>query len=154
MLLLLIAIIYNLFAIYYNKGIPESISSTSYILKPYLFTIYCLVTSILLLPTWLQESSDNTAFLAFIGCGGMLFAGVTPLFFKDKLEGKIHYSAGIISFISYLAWMIASGNIIPLLVGLGITWILILIDKKNYIFYTEIISLITLIICLGMKFQQ
>lgn len=153
-MLILITILYNLLVIYTNKSIPESISASSYILKPYLFTIYCFVISILLLPIWLQESSNNTTFLAFIGCGGILFAGVTPFFFKDRLEGIIHYISGITSFICYTIWMIFSGNIIPLLIGLGITQILILVDRKNYIFYTEIISLITLIICLGMKFQQ
>lgn len=144
--MLIITILYILTAIYINKGIPESISATSYILKPYLFTIYCFIISMLLLPIWLQESSDNTAFLAFLGCGGMLFAGITPYFFKDELEGKIHYTAGLISFISYVVWMILSGNIVPLLIGLGITIIPIIFDKKNFVFYTEIISLITLIL--------
>lgn len=145
-MILLLTIIYNLLAIIANKGIPESISATSYILKPWLFTAYCLLTAGVLMPQWLEASSDSLCFLVFISCGGMVAAGVTPYFFKDKFEGRIHYIAGIVSFISYLVWMICSGS--TLIYSLLAIILLILLDKRNYVYYTEIVSLITLALIL------
>lgn len=56
--LLILTVIYNIYAIYLNKGIPESISDTAYIFgkKRYYFSIYCVLLVAGLLPIWLGVS--------------------------------------------------------------------------------------------------
>lgn len=145
-ILLLIILLYTTYSIIKNKGIPESISATSYTVSSDLFTAFCILTGFLLLPTWLQASNDNLAFLPFISCAGIIFAGVTPLF-REGIQKPIHYISGVVSMICYLIWMLL-GNLSYLLPSLIIIGVLISIDRKNYVFYSEIISLITLTIYL------
>lgn len=148
------SIVYNIYAIVVNKGIPESISSTSYVFhengkKYYYFSIYCILTAFSLLPIWLNISNEKYEFLAFISCSGIMFAGVTP-FFKEDFNKQIHYTAGILAVVSYLIWMILSGYYVWLIVEGVITLILILIDYKNFVYYIETIGLFTLLILLIM----
>lgn len=146
-ILLLIVLLYTIYSIIKTKGIPESISATSYTVNSDLFTAFCILTGFTLLPTWLQASSDNLAFLPFISCAGITFAGVTPLF-REGIQKPIHYISGIISTLSYLLWMVLSGNLYYLLCSIAVIMFLSFIDRKSYIFYTETVSLITLILYL------
>ena len=149
--LLILTIIYNIYAIYLNKGIPESISDTAYIFdkKRYYFSIYCVLLVTGLLPIWLGVSIVNLQCLVFICCVGILFAGITP-FFKDKgtVDKPIHYSSGIIVALAYLLWLIFSGYAIILIPISIILSLLIIIDYKNFIYYIEIVGLISLLILL------
>ena len=150
-LLLILTICYNSYTIYLNKGVPESISNTAYILnkRRYLFSLYCFLLVCGLLPVWLGVSIVTYRFLVFISCMGILFAGVTP-FFKENntLDKPIHYTAGIIAVIAYLIWMILSGYYVALIIEGIISLILVLIDYKNFVYYIEIIGLITLLLIL------
>ena len=106
LILLLITLVYNITASIINKGIPESISATSYIYnnkykKYYLFTFYCLLIGVGLLPIWISLSIEAIQCLAFISCVGIMFAGVTP-FFNEAHHKAIHYTAGIMAACSYV----------------------------------------------------
>lgn len=151
-LLIVISLVYNIYALVLNKGALESISSTSYLFlsndkKYYYFSIYCFVLSFILLPIWLAVSATNIQFLVFLACSGIIFAGSTPLF-KEKFQGTVHYTAGIIAVLSYLLWMVFSKYYIWLIVEAIITAVLIAIDYKNFVYYTEITGLFTLLILL------
>lgn len=151
-LLALLTFIYNGYIIYKIKDIPESISQTSYIYgelngKNYLFTCFCLIVVIILFPIWITFSEENFRAFVFLSCLGILFAGATP-FFKESFQKPIHYISGLIVVVMYVIWLILSGYIVLLFAEIILTLICILFDKKNYVFYIEIIGLNGLIILL------
>ena len=89
-LCLIVTIVYNTYIILKYKKIPESLSETSYLLggnKRFIFTGYCVITSFLLLPILLELTTASFQIMPFIFCGGLLFAGCSPLFREglDKL---------------------------------------------------------------------
>ena len=151
-LLITISLVYNIYALVLNKGALESISSTSYLFltngkKHYYFTIYCFAVAFILLPIWLTVSAANAQFLVFLTCCGIVFAGTTPLF-KEKFQGVIHYTAGALAVLCYLLWMIFSKHYIWLIAEAIVTAVLIAIDYKNFVYYTEIVGLFTLLVLL------
>lgn len=151
-ILFIITIIYNTYIIIKNKNVPESISETSYIFhrlngKYYLFTCYCFLVTIILLPIWLNFSNEDYQFLVFLSCSGILFAGITA-FFKEDFQKTIHYTSGIIAVITYIIWLILSGFINLLIIEILLVLILIILNRKNYVYYTEIVGLIGLIFLL------
>lgn len=150
--LLIISIIYNFYIVFRHKGIPESISQTSYIFnqingKYYLFSCYCVLIVAILFPIWVDFSLDSYKFLTFLSCTGILFAGSTPLF-RESYQKLVHYGSGILAIIAYILWMSLSGYYYYLLVEILTVTILSLLDKKNFVYYTEIIALLGLIILL------
>jgi hypothetical protein len=108
---LVITLLYNGYIIIKYKKIPESVSETSYLLggnKRYLFTGYCVITSFCLLPM-LLEITMTLQFLPFLFCGGLLFAGCSPLF-REGLDKLVHYSSAYIAFAAYVLYMIFCMN--------------------------------------------
>ena len=106
-IILLITLLYNIYIIIKYKKIPESLSETSYLLrgnKRYLFTGYCVIISFCLLPV-LLETTMTLQFLPFLFCGGLLFAGCSPLF-RSGLDKPIHYIFSGLAFVAYLCYMI------------------------------------------------
>lgn len=104
---LVITLLYNCYIIIKYKKIPESLSETSYLLggnKRYLFTVYCVIISFCLLPM-LLEITMTLQFLPFVFCGGLLFAGCSPLF-RTGLDKPIHYIFSGLAFVTYLCYMI------------------------------------------------
>lgn len=104
---LIISLIYSSFIIIKYKKVPDSLSETAYILggnKRYLFTLYCTIISFCILPALLSITS-TLQFIPFIFCGGLLFAGCSPLF-KEGLDKKVHYISAFIAFAAYICYMI------------------------------------------------
>lgn len=71
-------------------GLPASLSDTYYILKDkhrpsWLFQLAMVLCPMLLVPVWLELSSDSVQFLSFLACGGLMFVGTAPLFKEDYL---------------------------------------------------------------------
>lgn len=141
-----------------NK-IPESISETSYIWEKYckessqfhiayIFSIYCFVTAILLFIPWLEATPDRWQFTCFLGCSGITMAGITPFFKKYGIDRYIHYVGGIIALISYVVWMIATHYCINLCLSVIIFITCSIINRKKFVLWAEIISLISLLIIL------
>ena len=143
--------IYNLFFTSLNKWkLPESISATSYLSKEnynttWPFTMICIVSVVCLFPLWIAVSPVIWQFLVFLSCAGILFAGSTPLY-KEKFESRIHYTGGIIAFVSGLLWLTFTSNWVSLItIGL-IGGLFTIFNKKSYTFIFEIISYITICI--------
>lgn len=156
---LIITLIYGVLSfIKNNKEIPESISATSYIWEHYCkhngtlhkanyFSLYCFIIVILLFLPWLLSTIEMWQFLVFLACVGILAAGTTP-FFKEKYQSYIHYGGGILAMICFLLWMILMKFYISLLI-FGSLYILTLIfNRKNFVFWAELLGLLTLIITL------
>ena len=145
-ILILITLLYNSFVIIKYKKIPESLSETSYLLggnKRYFFTAYCFIISICLLPILLEISILQ--FLPFIFCGGLLFAGCSPLF-REGLDKPIHYIFSILAFIAYIFYMIFCMGWIWLIGYLMALSVLCAIKWRSYIYWAEIIAVLELII--------
>ena len=70
-----------------------------------------MVASALLMLVSLLDSGKGIQFLAFLGCGGLMFVGFVPRYL-DSEEHIIHKSAAITSAIGCVGWC-ASVNLIP-----------------------------------------
>ena len=121
-------------------GVPSSLSDTYYQLekhgrKKWLFQIAMILTAFLLLPAWLELSSENTQFLAFLSCGGLLFVGLAPCF-KMELDGKVHYTGTVVSGLSAILWIIFSGMWYIPLVAFAVA-IFLMIKYKRWMFWIE-----------------
>lgn len=88
-------------------GIPRSLSDTFYLLgkRGWLFQCVLGVFGGLLMPVWLDVSSDNSEFLAFLACSGLLFVAAAPCF-KVELEGKVHYTAAVVCCVAAFVWQL------------------------------------------------
>lgn len=86
-------------------GIPKSISDTYYLLgkQGWLFQLALAATAFCVVPSLIDASSENTKFLAFLACAGLLFVSAAPLF-KMKLEGKVHYTSACICCGGLVLW--------------------------------------------------
>lgn len=149
-------VLYNIQMVYLNKGIPESISATSYLCKEkygttWPFTLLCIISAVCMFPLWVTLTPDFYQFLVFLSCSGMIMAGCSPLF-KEKFEGIIHYTSGRIAFAAGLVWLILMGQWITLgVIGvIGGIWTLFQKDKYTFIF--EDVSYIVIGILLLMMY--
>ena len=121
-------------------GIPWSISDTYYQLEKHgrnkwLFQIAMILPSFLLLPAWLECSSENIQFLAFLSCGGLIFVGAAPCF-KLELDGKVHYTGTVVSGLSAILWIIFSGMWYIPLITFAVA-VYLIIKYKNWMFWVE-----------------
>lgn len=94
-------------------GVPWSLSDTYYQLKKrncpaWLFQLAMIVPAVLLMPVWIECSSENTQFLAFFACGGLMFVGTAPLF-KEEFQSKVHYAGTVVAGLSTILWVCFSG---------------------------------------------
>ena len=148
LLLILLTILYNSYIILKYKKIPVSLSETSYMLgglKRYWFTAYCVATVFLALPCLLNIVPECLTFLPFLMCGGMLFAGVSPLF-KEGLDKPVHYISSIFSFIVFLIFTVLIMGWVYLLIYLILLGLLVLWKKECYVYFAEILIYIFIII--------
>ena len=94
-------------------GVPWSLSDTYYQLKKrnrpaWLFQIAMIVPAMLLMPVWIECSSENLQCLAFLACGGLMFVGTAPLF-KEEFQSKVHYAGTVIAGLATILWVCLSG---------------------------------------------
>lgn len=147
-LLIILALVYNLYIILKYKQIPVSLSETSYMLgglKRYWFTIYCVATVFLALPCLLIVVPESLTFLSFLMCGGMLFAGASPLF-KGGLDKLVHYTTSIFSFVIFLIFIILVMGWSYLLIYLVLLGLLVLWKKECCVYFAEMLIYIFIII--------
>lgn len=145
-LLILFIIGFYLGLTYYLNDckVPESLSATSYLHKDnHVFTLFCTLVAGLLAPVWLSVTSDDLQFLVFLSCMGMLMAGVTPLFQSKGIQKTLHYTGGLLAFIAFILWSVLTHNWILLSFSLGLGGIGSIKDRKNFVFYLEISSLVS-----------
>lgn len=94
-------------------GVPWSLSDTYYQLKKrsrpaWLFQVAMIIPAMLLMPAWIECSSENFQCLAFLACGGLMFVGTAPLF-KEEFQAKVHYAGTIIAGFATVLWVCLSG---------------------------------------------
>ncbi len=92
-------------AIMLRYGVPASISDSYYVLGDNtllssLFTWFCWLTAITLLPYWLDNGGG---FLSFVACGALGFVGTAPLFKSHQRD--IHFGSAIVCFASAYLWL-------------------------------------------------
>lgn len=142
--MLVIFVAYNIY-ILYRFGIPESLSETSYLLgkNKWMFSIVCVLFTLVVLPPWIGASIVNTEFLTLFACGGIAFAGLTPMY-RESFQKTIHYTSAIISSICMVIWM--AFNDPSLILMLGVLFIVPTAFKpKSYVYWFELESFIVII---------
>ena len=106
-------------------GIPDMVSDTYYQLQGtkgseiipfeeqrnmgWLFTLVMIVTAMLML-VCLLDTGRGVQFLAFLGCSGLAFVGVTPNYL-DQSEGTVHKAAATVAAIGCVGWCL---SVLPL----------------------------------------
>jgi hypothetical protein len=144
---LLITIAYNSYIFIRFKKVPQSLSETSYLFggnKRYFFTAYCMIVCLLLLPLLLEITPNNFQIIPFIFCGGLSFAGCSPLFRKG-LDKKIHYISAYIAFGAFILYMVLCMHWIYIIVYAVLFGVLCLWKYKCYVYFAEMLALLFLI---------
>lgn len=91
LLSLAILLAYVSYTLLSHKSVPSSISATYYRLRhKSLFSVAMFSSAAILMPAMLEIVPEAVEFLAFLGCGGMLFVAVSPHFKGETVEAKIH----------------------------------------------------------------
>lgn len=108
---LIVLTIYIMYAVR-MCGVPWSLSDTYYQLKKrgrpaWLFQMAMIIPAMLLVPVWIDRSTDDLQFLAFLSCGGLMFVGTAPLF-KEEFQSKVHYTGTAISGLAAILWLCLS----------------------------------------------
>lgn len=137
-----------------EKEIPYSISATYYSLKNRFWFGTCMIgASLLLLPSVLDVSTEDSQFLVFLSVVGMTVVGVSPNF---KTEQKTpHIIGACMSLIFSQIWvgcnawhwlLLWAGFIVYVAVSMKKNWkgnfIVSFINRKP-MFWVEIVSLLT-----------
>lgn len=151
-LCLIIFMVYNGMVIK-KYGIPESISSTTYMLGNYywIFTLMCYSTTFMLLPLWLNIHSDQYEILKFLSMASLLFVGSTP-FFREALQKEVHYTSAMMCFISVVLWFILEKYYTHLVVCLILFLASLFYDKKKYCYFAEVIIWMLIIVYLLIEY--
>jgi hypothetical protein len=152
-LLAIISVVYNSYIIVKYNKIPFSLSETSYILgskKYYFFSLYTFMITFLLIPILFNHTIDAFTFLPFLFCGGLLYAGLSPLY-KEGLDRKIHYTAAMVSFVGFIFYLIFCMGWEWMIIYVSILGALCLWRYKNYVYFAEMVALLTIIIWLIYK---
>lgn len=152
--LLTATFIMSLYLAYVVKyfGIPRSLSDTYYLLenKGWIFQVVLGLFSVLLMPIWIELSSENTQFLAFLACGGLMFVAAAPCF-KVKIEGKIHYSSAVICCLSAFIWQIIEMCWLIPVISLSCALITTAFFKGKLFWWIEMGILISSVISIFIK---
>lgn len=136
----LTAVAYLTYAIKQNKGIPDSISATSYAIKnPTEFTTAMFTEAALLLPAFIDKTPDQS-WLAFLAVTGLVAVGSTPNY---RTEGRTLHNIG--AFMAGIGGQLAIALNNPIILSTWALFPLTLIQKKNYTFWAEIICLLNII---------
>lgn len=141
---LLLLIVYITYAVRVC-GVPWSLSDTYYQLKKrnrpaWLFQLAMIVPAVLLMPVWIECSSENTQFLAFLACGGLMFVGTAPLF-KEEFQSKVHYAGTAIAGLATILWVCFSGMWYLPVIAFFIAGIIMLRYQK-WLFWAEMAAFV------------
>lgn len=127
------------------KGIPNSISESYYIigedkLESSLFTWFCWIVAITLLPFWLENGGG---ILAFAACAGLSFVGAAPLF--KSHEKTIHFASAVICFVAAYLWLFINFRTI-FFISMAVLGLFFFVKKRT--FWWEITAFVTIYISL------
>lgn len=142
--LILSIIFYIIYVSYtYIKYSPSCISETYYKIScKNLFTIWIIVVSFLIFPSWVEISQENFQFLPFISVIFMISVGLAPRYLGE--DRKIHITFAALTSIISLIWNLVSEiYIIPILLGILVI-ILFILKVKNQLFWVENIAFLNI----------
>ena len=142
--LVLSLIFYFIYISYtYIKYKPSCISETYYCLKKQkLFTVWILLVSFLIFPSWVEISPINFQFLPFLSVVSLASVGLAPKYLGE--DRKAHIISAALTSIIALIWNIVSGTcIIPLVLGILVI-ILVLLKTHNLLFWIENIAFLNI----------
>jgi hypothetical protein len=128
-------------AITLYRGIPDSISESYYVigedkLESSLFTWFCWIVAMFLLPYWMEHDGG---ILAFVACTGLGFVGAAPLF--KSHQKTIHFAAAIVCFLSAYAWLLINSTTI-FFISLAVLVIASFFKKR--MFWWEVIAFVSI----------
>ena len=135
-------------------GVPWSLSDTYYQFKKrglpaWFFQTAMIVPAMLLVPVWIDCSSEGLQFLAFLSCGGLMFVGAAPLF-MEEFQSKVHYTGTAISGLAAVLWLCLSGMwwlpLITMNAAVGIA-----IFKGRWMFWLEMAAFVSTYIGIAVK---
>ncbi len=102
-------------------GIPDMVSDTFYQLQDttgseiigtqkkrnfgWVFSLIMVVVAILM-TMYLLDLGQGIQFLAFVGCCGLAFVGLTPNY-VDQSEGRVHKTAATIAAVGCVGWCLS-----------------------------------------------
>lgn len=131
-------------------GIPASISDTYYQLgkKGWLFTLFCLAESSLLVASFIEASKEEYQSLAFIASVSLAFVGSAPLF-KEDYNRNIHYASAGVCVMASLVWQVLMVYwYAPLITFLGGVIVLACLKFRKPVFWMEMCAFISTYITL------
>lgn len=124
-------------------GIPKSISDSYYLLgkQGWMFQVTLFLVAFSVMPTLINKSSEDTQFLAFLSCAGLIFVGAAP-FFKRTFDGKIHFISAAICCVGLVLWQIFNACwITPLMCFLAVLYPMI--KDRKFMWWLEIATIIS-----------
>jgi hypothetical protein len=126
-------------------GVPWSLSDTYYQLNKrgrpaWLFQMAMIIPAMLLMPVWIDRSTDDLQFLAFLSCGGLMFVGSAPLF-KEEFQGRVHYTGTVIAGLATILWVCLSGMWYLPAVAFPVAGIIMLRYRK-WLFWAEMAAFV------------
>lgn len=142
---LLLLIVYIVYAVSVC-GVPWSLSDTYYQLKKrnrpaWLFQMAMIVPATLLMPVWIECSCENTQFLAFLACGGLMFVGTAPLF-KEEFQAKIHYTGTAVAGLATILWLCLSGMWLLPAIAFPVAG-LVMLKYRKWMFWLEMAAFVS-----------
>ena len=141
-------------------GVPNSLSASVFDLpkrKRWIWTVVLFSVCFLCVPTYVEVTSENTQFLAFIAIAALAFVGAAPLVAdKADLAYKVHCVAAVVC--AVCSQMVLVFNQ-PWLLLAWVPWILVFVwvtkDKqwRTLVFWAEMVCFYgTFAYCLIKKY--
>lgn len=98
---ILILLTYTITLIKIGGQVPPSLSASVFNLptnKRWIWTVVLFAVCFLCVPTYIEKTSENTQFLAFLAIAGLAFVGAAPLvkFSDDEMQFRVHEIGAII----------------------------------------------------------
>jgi len=152
-------VLYNIVIHHVNKGFPESISNSFYILNGvqkgvgYVFTAWCYMTALAVMMSMFELSQDAWyQFLGLFAGGGLCLVGAAPNY--KESEKKIHYTGAGLCAVSAFMYMLLTGYYIVPTVCMMIGLILSLVKRKSWLWFLEAFMFISMYIVLFHKYIE
>ena len=100
-LAIIILFVYTILLVKIGGATPPSLSSSVFTIptnKRWIWTVVLFLVCFLCVPTYIEKTSENTQFLAFLAIAGLAFVGAAPLVkvSDDKMQFRVHEVGAIV----------------------------------------------------------
>jgi hypothetical protein len=117
--------------------------------KSWMFTLGLLVTSMAVLPAWLESSPENYQFLAFLSCVSLMGVAVFPKYLESDRTG--HIVSALCAMALSLLWSALTGHWIILLAVSGVAMLLLVTKINNKFFWLEVLGFANIYLSLLLR---